>query len=256
MNLYEAIYTRASVREYLMEPLEKGILELISQFYKELIPLFSDIETHIEIVSTLEKKQQVSGLFTVKAPYYLILYSEEKEKHLLNGGYIMQHIALFLSTRGIGSCYQGGSKKKESMDFGENVKQVMVLAFGVPKDNYERPALQAKRINMNELCMYKEQPMSWLKSVLEAARLSPSSINQQPWRFVVYENRLHIFEKISKIKIPLLAKRNEFDFGIMIAHIMITAEELWVDIDLIKLENIVHKQLKQKKYVISVIPQS
>jgi len=253
MNLYEAIYIRESVRSYSMVPIEDNMRSAIEDFYKELIPLFLDIKTNIEIVSTFEKKHQISGLFSVKAPYFLVLYSENKEKYLLNGGYILEHMSLFLSSKGIGSCYLGSGHKKEPMNFGNGIQPIMVLAFGIPKEEYGRPANHANRISLKDLCIYKERPRTWITKVLEAARLAPSSMNCQPWRFVVYENRFHIFEKSSKIKLPMLSKWNEFEFGIMISHIMIVAEELWVDVDLIKLENITHKQFKDKKYVISVI---
>lgn len=236
-----------------MVPLEENILSAIENFYKELIPLFLDIKTNIEIVSTFEKKNQISGLLKVKAPYYLVLYSENKEKYLLNSGYILEHISLFLSSKGIGSCYLGSGHKKEPMNFGEGIQPIIVMAFGTPKEEYGRSAIHANRIPLKDLCIYKERPRAWITKVLEAARLAPSSMNYQPWRFVVYENRFHVFEKASKLKLPMFSKWNEFEFGIMIAHIMIVAEELWVDVDLIKLENITHKHVKNMKYVISVI---
>ena len=48
-------------------------------------------------------------------------------------------------------------------------------------------------------------------------------------------------------------KCNEFDFGIMLANIMIAAEQLWVDVDLIRLDNITHMDLPNNRYVISII---
>ena len=47
--------------------------------------------------------------------------------------------------------------------------------------------------------------------------------------------------------------RWEFDFGIMLANIMIAAEQLWVDVDLIRLDNITHMDLPNNRYVISII---
>ena len=78
-------------------------------------------------------------------------------------------------------------------------------------------------------------------------------MNSQPWRFVVYENRVHVFSKQTVAHRRLLGKYNEFDFGIMLANIMIAAEQLWVDVDLIRLDNITHMDLPNNRYVISII---
>ena len=60
-------------------------------------------------------------------------------------------------------------------------------------------------------------------TILEAARLAPSSMNSQPWRFVVYDNRIHIFSK--KHSAEQLKKWDEVNFGIMFANLMVAAEE-------------------------------
>lgn len=39
----------------------------------------------------------------------------------------------------------------------------------------------------------------------------------------------------------------------MLANVMTAAEELWIDVDLIKLDNITHITLPNNQYVISVI---
>ncbi|HIT91155.1 MAG TPA: nitroreductase, partial [Candidatus Merdenecus merdavium] len=70
MNLYETIFVRRSVRSYSMEPLENKTMNEIMKFQKELIPLFPDIVTKIEVINALEKPGQIKGLFKVKAPYY------------------------------------------------------------------------------------------------------------------------------------------------------------------------------------------
>ena len=90
--------------------------------------------------------------------------------------------------------------------------------------------------------------------VLEAARLAPSSYNGQPWRFVVYSNRIHIFSK--KASVDRFKKWDELNFGIMFAHIMIVAEELWLDLDLIRLEDISQKTFSKNQYVLSAVLKS
>ena len=90
-----------------------------------------------------------------------------------------------------------------------------------------------------------------MTQVIEAARLAPSAMNRQPWRFVVVNTRIHIFSKKDGMDKP--RRWDEFSFGVMFAHIAIASEELWLDVDLIRLENISQKNFKSNQYVLSAI---
>ncbi len=39
----------------------------------------------------------------------------------------------------------------------------------------------------------------------------------------------------------------------MFSHLMIVAEELWLDVDLIRLEDITHKNFPNSQYILSAI---
>ena len=133
----------------------------------------------------------------------------------------------------------------------QNMKFIIMLAFGKSKGSYTRKAVDAKRMDLKDLCVYKEVPRQWMKQLLQAARLAPSSMNSQPWRFVVYDNRIHVFAK--KHNMNHLGKFEELNFGIMFSHLMVVAEELWLDVDLIRLEDITHKNFPNNQYVLSAI---
>lgn len=72
---------------------------------------------------------------------------------------------------------------------------MVVMAFGKPKGSCYRKQAEAKRLSLDDLCVYKETPRQWMKQLLDAARMAPSSMNSQPWRFVVFDSRIHIFSK-------------------------------------------------------------
>ena len=94
MTLYESIFERRSVRNFRMDPLNEKSMSGISRYKEELIPLFAEIDTKIEIISNLDKQAGIKGMFTVKAPYYLLFYSEEREGYLQNAGYMAQQMVL------------------------------------------------------------------------------------------------------------------------------------------------------------------
>ena len=133
------------------------------------------------------------------------------------------------------------------------MKCMIMMAFGKSRGAHTRKPSEAKRMSLQELCVYKEVPRQWVKQLLEAARLAPSSMNSQPWRFVVYDNRIHVFSKKHNITYFGMGKYDEFNLGVMFSHLMIVAEELWLDLDLIRLEDISHKNFSDCDYEMSAV---
>lgn len=251
MNLYEAIFVRKSVRSYTNDPLTPQMLEDILKQFDEIKGLFGGIETELAIFDNRTGQYKMLGLLGVKAPYYLVLYSEEKDRALMNAGYLMEQLSLYLYTRGLGSCFVGTPILKKKYQRRGNKKLMTVLAFGKAKGSCIRKQAEARRLSLNELCVYKETPRQWMNQLLEAARMAPSSMNSQPWRFVVFDSRIHIFSK--KNANDRLGKSNELNFGIMFSHMMVVAEEIWLDVDLIRLEEITQKNFPNNQYVLSAI---
>ncbi len=251
MNLYEAIFLRKAVRNYEMEVISPEILQEIQEFYAQIEGLNPGIRTEISIIDNTKGQNKRMHLLGVKAPYYIAFYSEEKDLAQMNAGYIMEQLALFMCTKGYGTCFLGSVKPKFGNPHKGDLKFMITMAFGKSKGSYTRKPVDAKRMDLKELCVYKEVPRQWMKQLLEAARLAPSSYNSQPWRFVVYDNRIHVFAK--KHNLNHLGKYEEMNFGVMFSHLMVVAEELWLDVDLIRLEDITHKNFPNNQYVLSAI---
>ena len=251
MKVYEAIFVRKSVRSYTMDALNTQIFEGIRTYYEEIRDLFGGIATELEVLDNRQGQYKRLSTFAVKAPYYLALYSEEKDRAQMNAGYLMEQLVLYLCSKGIGTCFVGSMLVKRSQQRRGDKKLMALVAFGKSKGSPTRKPIEAKRLDLKELCVYKEVPRQWMKQLLEAARLAPSSMNSQPWRFVVYDSRIHIFSK--KRSMERLGKWDELNFGIMFAHMMVVAEELWLDVDLIRLEEISQKNFPNNQYVLSAI---
>ena len=251
MNLYEAVYARKSVRCFAKEAVGGKTIESIRKFYQEMEGLFGGIETELVILENRKEKRSFMGFASVKAPYYLALYTSNQEKCMMNAGYVMQQLALYLCSRGLGSCFVGMNVLRPRLRKRGDKILACLLAFGKSKGSYTRKPVDARRQDLKELCIFKEKPRLWMTQLLEAARLAPSSMNSQPWRFVVYDNRIHIFSK--KYSVEKLKKWDEVNFGIMFANMMVVAEELWLDVDLIRLGDISQKNFPNNQYVLSAI---
>lgn len=251
MNLYEAVYARKSVRSFTGEAVSGKVIDSIRKFYQEMEGLFGGIETELVILENRKEKRTFSGFASVNAPYYLALYTGSQEKCMMNAGYILQQLTLYLCSKGLGSCYVGMSLLPPKLKKRGDKILACLLAFGKSKNGYTRKPVEAKRMDLKELCLFKEKPRLWMNQLLEAARLAPSSMNSQPWRFVVYDNRIHVYSK--KYKSGQLGKMTELNFGILFSNMMVVAEELWLDVDLIRLDEIDQKNYPNCQYVLSVV---
>lgn len=253
MNLYEAIFNRKSVRNYQNGTLPESLLNQIKAFCQKAVPLNPHTETKIELFDNTQRNVKKKGLWKVDAPYYLVLYSEEKSGYLYNAGYLMEQIVLYLTTKGLGSCYMGGARLLVAG--AGDLKQVMVLAFGYPKGSLFRDPSRAKRLSLMEMCVFKEEADETVKAVLKAARLAPSSMNSQPWRFIVYKDRLHLFVCKEYVPSKTLASLREFNIGIVLSHIMLAAEEQWLSMTLKKEEVLQKKVYKNGEYAATILLQ-
>ena len=80
-----------------------------------------------------------------------------------------------------------------------------------------------KRLDLDKLIINKEnldELPEWVKTALKAARLSPSAVNRQPWRFKIGKNSITI-QLDSEEKNKKQAKN--IDCGIAMLHLEVGA---------------------------------
>lgn len=106
---------------------------------------------------------------------------------------------------GLGTCWVSGLFKPEivrrQIELAENEQVYAVIPVGYTRDRYSmeekimvRFVAADKRKSLNELCKgrFREGWPEWIKSALECARLAPSAVNRQPWRFTVNEDAIKV----------------------------------------------------------------
>lgn len=251
MTRYEAVFRRKSVRKYRNDVVEEHILKRIREFEREALGIHPKIRMKWEIYRASDHK--VKGMFQVKAPYYAALYAEDGEDSHIQAGCLMQQVVLYLHTQGIGSCYQGGVRLKEEGETGD-MKLMMILAFGYPAESLERTRSEFKRAELGKLVKISVPPGKAQKKLLESARLAPSALNQQPWRFVVTENKIHLFtRRPGKMGYQRQYGKYMFHAGIVLSHMLLTAEEYWFDLEYRKLDSIMEKAIQNYLYAGSLI---
>jgi len=208
----EIIGKRKSIRKYDLSPLDAETLENIREQIENVTPLYPDIRYSIEIANGIK------GVFNnVKAPHYLVFFSEEKNGSYENVGFIGQQLNLFFAGAGIGACWLGATKPGETEEFSK--KHIASMSFGKPAE----PLLR-------ELSDFKRKPLAEISegidARLEAARLAPSAVNSQNWFFVAENDKIHCYRKKAN---PLLGfiynKLHCIDMGIALYHIALESND-------------------------------
>lgn len=253
MNYYEAIRARKSIRKYNFMPLPEETLECLMEYTKKAIPLKKEIGVDFKLLRETDKEKGLQGMFRVRAPYYLLLTSELKQDYLQNAGYLMEQIVLYLTMRGIGTCYQGSVKP--GIELKEELKYdyVIAVAFGEPAEELYRQGKRKSMLPEETTVIYREEPGAVVREILQSALTAPSALNVQPWRIVAYHNRLHIFCRKGWFYRDVPSDMQLIDMGIFLATLKLAAEELWMDAHFVWLPQVAEKKMNRNEYITSVI---
>ena len=201
----EIIRKRKSIRQYDFTALDDVEIDEVRAKISSVKPLYPNIRYSIEI------QNKAKGLFTVKAPNYLIFCSEEDQGAYENIGFIGQQLDLFFSGSGFGSCWLGMAKPGEKEV--SALPHVICMAFGKPAEPLHRDISEFKRKPLSDICVGDD-------ARLEAARLAPSGMNSQNWYFIAENGMIHCYrKKLNPVSGIMLNKMGCIDMGISICHI-------------------------------------
>jgi len=146
----------------------------------------------------------------------LLMYSEQKPLYLLNPGYMLEQMDLFLASRNIGACWYALAKTNELKY--DSLEYIIMLAFGKshPED-FRKDFSKTNRKNLE--IIWKGEHYS---DIGEIVRYAPSACNTQPWRIVSEDNCLRIY-RTTQIKSFMPAGKlsyyNSIDMGIFICFL-------------------------------------
>ncbi len=222
IELYNSIFKRKSIRKFddtLV--LTEAELAQIKQETEKLTPLVNDIKVKFEIVERAKTTAK-------RGEYCLIIYSENKTNYLLNAGYLLEQMDLFLASHDIGVCWYGLAKLKEPQA-GE-LDYVIMLAFGKSRpQDFRKCASDFKR---------KSTEVIWSgefdSDVVDAVRLAPSACNTQPWRIVSEGTQIKVYRN-TKIKSFIPASKlpfyNSIDTGISLCFLEIALSHKGYEFD-------------------------
>ena len=205
MEPKDAIFTRRSVRDYIMEPLDSGTLERIRGWIDSARRLTDDAFEY-DIVGP----EDIKTVLNWRAPHYLCIYGEDDMMSGVNVGFVFQQIDLKLQSEGIGSCWLGMAKPAKPADHG-GLKWAISMSFGKPASYPEVD----KGVNRKAMAEITDAP----DPRLEPARVAPSAVNSQTWYFRKNGDGYDLYYKPKLLRIPGITYFNYNDLGICLAHL-------------------------------------
>lgn len=222
MDYKNLIINSKSVRSFKEKEVEQRYFDEIKRYIETSKVLVPGIETELNFFDKEEVFDKIEGLagyngFLIDAPHYMFLLSDKDDNYIENAGYIAENARLKAGEFKIDSCwitFKDGKKIIDNVGINTDKELVALVAFGYAEEaskkmlkatktgeNYSQsemekalsePASDRKAIEeivfMNkwgESADIEELETRALLDAFSYARLAPSALNIQPWRFIV-----------------------------------------------------------------------
>jgi len=151
IDYFDMIQKRESCREFSDKTVEQESLDALREYFSEADRLIPEIELSMEIYdgSIAERLGQAAGYngFLIKAPQYLVFYSDEAAHYLENAAYVAQGVTLKLTQLGLAACWLTINKPEtivSELNPGSYDKAAVVVAFGYRDAGKEDARLDIK----------------------------------------------------------------------------------------------------------------
>lgn len=263
MSIIELIKERKSVRSYTGEPLSKEHVDSINNYIESLNPPFG-AKARIQLIQAKTGEQPIKlGTYGVisGATDFLLLIGEKGLMAEVGASYLFEQIVLYCTELGLGTCWLGGTLKRD--DFSKQVQlsgnEELIVISPVGYKRERRTLLESimragagsdKRKPFDSLFFNNtfETPLTetdarHYKTPLEMVRLAPSGSNKQPWRVVMKDGTFHFYHHTGRFSAN--------DIGIALCHFELTCNELNLNGHFERIPNI--SSAKDVEYVISWI---
>ncbi len=233
---HRALQVRRSRRQFNSQVIAPDSLQHLENFCRELNTSTPGVRTVLINRDPQHVfKGAVGNYGKIKgAPAYAAFVGNMQDPHVQEKlGYMGEAFVLEATSTGLATCWVGGFFRAEEVakDIelapGECVVCVTPVGYVAEKFNREEQVMSNiasshRRKDLAKLCTglaVQEWP-AWAHSALQAARLAPSAVNRQPWRFDVQERSITV--SVDK-PFNLLHISKRLDCGIAMLHLEVGA---------------------------------
>jgi nitroreductase len=238
-DLMQALFSRYSLRSFDSSPLDEKTLGTIEEMVHRTEPLLPTNTMGISLLRHMSSNERSAamGVFNphIQPPHLLVTWIAGGDHPYTDLGYRVEQAAVQLHRMGIGSCFVGTLGREQSINDQFNLPPQSVtgaiLAIGKPAIKVAANKPQ-KRLALEKIAFINNFSTSLsdikrLAPILEAARVSPSATNAQPWRLLWKEPYLFLFvtsKKLANILSSEYKKYCLYDGGICMANIAMTLQ--------------------------------
>jgi nitroreductase len=254
MNIRSTIRRRVSVRHYESRPVPEEILRAVVKSGENSVALDDGIRVRFHLI---EEGKLVAARMTYltgaqflfgSSPHFIIATSEEKPLFMLNMGFRMEQMILFATQQGLGTCWVGGMFTEERIGAflgpGKGERVIVLTPLGYPDTSFygrvTHDVIELGAMNFGRRKPLKQiafgsdwgSPLetadSELLEALECARLAPSWVNAQPWRFLVSGKEIIAVADARGRYSSVRDGKHYYrlDVGIAMAHFFLAAKEM------------------------------
>lgn len=232
---HKAIPIRHSRRRYDARKLASDMAGLLQRLCVEFRPFPEARAVFVESPADDVFKGALGSYGKVKgAPSYIAFIGRMDSPFVHERvGYTGEGIILEATLQGLGTCWIGGyfhpevAARAVSLDKTEKVLAVTPVGYALRATALEEKVLKGlvrshHRLPLASLVtgLDPDRWPPWVRAALEAARLAPSAVNRQPWRFTVDEHSITVSVGSEK-NTGHIDKR--LDCGIAMLHIELGA---------------------------------
>jgi nitroreductase len=243
IDIYPYILSRRSIRKYDQQQLNTADDARIKIILNTTKSLLSDSKFAVILKSKPKGEDLVEilgayGRF-ITPPYYLVPYTRNSKNSLVDLGYHSEQIAIQLWAKGIGSCFIGCLSRQEKVrqlfQLPADAQIAAFLVFGYPGIGFGIGTITdftksimgisarkpVEEIFFQDSFDHPAKPVGFWQKIIEAARMAPSAVNAQPWRFLLRNDELYLFtlRNILKYVLPENQDYCYHDSGLCMANI-------------------------------------
>ena len=260
-SIREIIKARYSCRAYREEPIEPDTQRQLGDFISSHQSGPFDSPTRFELIAADDaSREALRNLGTygfIRDPAgFIVGAMGEGRKNLEDFGYAMEHIILYATDLGLGTCWLGGSFTKSrfaetlAADDEEEVPAVVSVGYiaaeqkglvsrirkRIGRANRQRKPWEEVFFQGDFQRPLPEPQAGPYAMCLEMVRLGPSASNKQPWRVVKRDKSWHLYIQrtpnypgwIGK-ELLGVADMQRIDAGIAMCHFQLTADEVGLE---------------------------
>jgi hypothetical protein len=227
---FNAIFLRHSQRKYSGEKPDENVTNRLDTLCTTFQPFPGARAVLVRDPGHHVFRGIIGSYFKVTdAPYYIAFIGDMTAPNVQEiTGYLGEGVILEATALRLNTCWVGGFFHREAVmkqiDLQENERVLAISPIGYSKDDSDRVGVSSKkhrRKDLNRLLINGDlRENGWFRTALEVARLAPSAVNRQPWRFTVSDTSIVV--STDNIRREFNVSRR-LDCGIAMLHIELGA---------------------------------